>query len=209
MSSDAKFWDDIAEKYAAQPVKDVAAFERKKAITRELLRPNSAVLELGCGTGSLALAMAPFARHIHALDVSSEMIRLADAKKKDAGASNVTFCQGTLERGAQVQRESFDHVWAFSLLHLVRDRRQLLEHVFALLKPGGWFISSNVCLGDSLVPYGALISVMRWFGKAPLVFIYKRATILREFRECGFSQIEDRDVGASTTIAFLLAKKPT
>jgi hypothetical protein len=63
--ADARFWNDLAEKYAAQPVADVPAFERKKAITREHLRPDSAVLEIGCGTGSLALSMAPYAGHIH------------------------------------------------------------------------------------------------------------------------------------------------
>jgi arsenite methyltransferase len=60
MTMDAKFWDGIAEKYAAKPVENLAAFERKKAITREHLHPGCTVLELGCGTGSLALSMAPF-----------------------------------------------------------------------------------------------------------------------------------------------------
>jgi arsenite methyltransferase len=65
---DARFWNGIAEKYAAQPVANVPAFERKKAITREHLRPDSSVLELGCGTGTLALETArrphPGARHL-------------------------------------------------------------------------------------------------------------------------------------------------
>jgi ubiquinone/menaquinone biosynthesis C-methylase UbiE len=82
MPSDAKFWNDLAPKYAAQPVANPPAFERKKAITREHLRPDSTVLELGCGTGSLALEMAGFASHIHALDISAEMLRIARAKQQ-------------------------------------------------------------------------------------------------------------------------------
>ena len=102
MSTDAKFWDAIAEKYAAKPVDDLSAFQRKQAITREHLHPGCTVLEIGCGTGSLALELSPFAGQIHALDVSAEMLRIADQKKQARGVTNVTFRQGTL----QVQRET-------------------------------------------------------------------------------------------------------
>jgi ubiquinone/menaquinone biosynthesis C-methylase UbiE len=85
MTTDAKFWDRIAEKYAAQPVKDVAAFERKQKVTRDHLRPDSTIVEIGCGTGSLALAMSPFAGHIHAMDASAEMVRIANRKKNRSG----------------------------------------------------------------------------------------------------------------------------
>jgi hypothetical protein len=69
-------------------------------------------------------------------------------------------------------------------------------------------ISSNVCLGESWVPYGPLITLMRWFGKAPFVHIYDRQTILRELREAGFVSIEEKDVGADRTVAFIVANRP-
>lgn len=203
-----QFWDDLAEKYAAQPVANVPAFERKKAITREHLRPDSTVLEIGCGTGSLALSMARHAGHIHALDISAEMLRIANQKRKADGVTNVTFRQGTLDSGSPYPPESFHSVWAYSILHLVPDRRRVLETLFDLLEPGGSFISSNVCLGDSWAPYGAMITVMRWFGKAPVVHIYDRATVLREMSEVGFVEVVERDVGAEKTVAFIVAKKP-
>lgn len=209
MQADAKFWDELAEKYAAQPVKDVTAFERKQAVTRELLNPASLVLEIGCGTGSLALAMSPYASHIHAMDFSAEMLRIANQKKEAQGVTNVTFCRGTLDGGSNpYHAEQFDSVWAYSILHLVPDRRRVLATIFELLKPGGSFVSSNVCLGDTWVPYGAIIRVMRWLGKAPSVSIYNRDTILRELRDAGFAEIEERDVGAERTVAFVVAKKP-
>jgi hypothetical protein len=74
--------------------------------------------------------------------------------------------------------------------------------------PGGSLITSNVCLGDTWVPYGALITVMRWFGKAPVVHIYDRATIVREVGEAGFVDVEEKDVGAQGTVAFIVARKP-
>ena len=207
--ADAKFWNELAEKYAAKPVANVPAFERKKSITREHLRADSTVLEIGCGTGSLALDMARHARHIHGLDISAEMLRIADQKRQAEGVSNVTFSPGTLDEGRPLYPpESFDSVWAYSLLHLVPDRRRVLATLFDLLKPGGSFISSNVCLGDSWAPYGAIISVMRWFGKAPVVHIYDRETILRELGEAGFVEVVEQDVGADKQVAFIVARKP-
>jgi arsenite methyltransferase len=204
----AKFWDGIAEKYAAQPVKDVTAFERKQSLTRERLRPDSTVFEIGCGTGSLALAMSRFAGHIHAMDFSAEMVRIANQKKQAQGVTNVTFHQGTLDGELPFAPGRLDCVWAFSILHLVDDRRRMLRTIFDLLEPGGSFISSNACLAEGWVPYGAIITLMRWFGKAPMVYIYDRETILRDIREAGFVDVEERDVGADRIVAFIVAKKP-
>jgi arsenite methyltransferase len=207
MTTDPKFWNDIAERYAKKPVSNLSAFERKKAITREHLRPESTVFEIGCGTGSLALEMARFAGHIHGMDISHEMLRIASQKQAAHGVQNVTFLQGTLDE-CPYPREHFDSVWAYSILHLVPDRRRILARLFDLLKPGGSFISSNLCLGDSWVPYGAMITVMRWLGKAPFVYTYSRETMFREMREAGFVDVEEREVGAEKMVAFVVAKKP-
>jgi ubiquinone/menaquinone biosynthesis C-methylase UbiE len=208
MTADAKFWDDLAAKYAAKPVGNLSAFERKKTITREHLRPGSSVLELGCGTGSLALELSPFAGEIHAWDVSAEMVRIANEKKQAQGVTNVTFRQGTLDGAVPHEHEYFDSAWAYSILHLVPDREHTLRSLFNLLRPGGTFISSNVCLRGGFIPYGIIIGALRWFGKAPTVSLYDRETILREMREAGFVEVEERDVGAERTIAFIVAKKP-
>lgn len=208
MTTAAPFWDKIAEKYAAKPVKNAAAFERKQAITREHLRPESKVVEIGCGTGSLALDLSPFAGHIHAVDISAEMLRIANEKKQARGVANVTFHQGTLDGPDTFQPGSFDLALAYSILHLVPDRLHVLRSLWGLLKPGGSFISSNVCLGDTWLPYGPLISVARWLGKAPVVHSYDRETIVREMRAVGFAHIQPRDVGTEKTIAFIIARKP-
>lgn len=208
-TADAKFWDDIAEKYSKKPVANAQAFERKKVITREHLRPDSTVLEIGCGTGSLALEMSRFAGHIHGMDISAEMIRIAEQRKKDQGVTNVTFHHGTLDGPLPCQSERCDSVWAYSILHLTRDRIRTLQTLFDTLKPRGSLISSNVCLGESWLPYGPVTTVMHWFGKAPLLYSYDRLTIHREMREVGFVDIEEKEVGADKMVAFIVAKKPS
>jgi arsenite methyltransferase len=209
MTTETTFWDTFAAKYAAMPVKDKAAFERKKAVLREHLQPGASVFELGCGTGSLALDMAPLARHISALDSSAEMIRIATGKRDAQGVHNVELRQGTIESATNAQLAHYDCAWAFSVLHLVPDRKRALAGLFALLKPGGTLVSSNVCLGDSWLPYRPFVALAGWLGKAPArVHIYDRATLLRELREVGFVDVQERDVGADKTVAFVVANKP-
>ena len=53
------FWDRLAKRYARMPVADQAAYETKLEKTRAFLRPDSRVLEFGCGTGSTAILHAP------------------------------------------------------------------------------------------------------------------------------------------------------
>ena len=105
------------------------------------------------------------------------------------------------------EAESLDGVCAYSILHLVEDRPAALEQIFRLLKPGGFFVSSTVCLGESWVPYGPLIGAMRLIGKAPMVQIFDKHTLEDEIRESGFVDISQPDVGAKGEIAFIVARK--
>lgn len=97
---------------------------------------------------------------------------------------------------------------AYSLLHLVEDRTNALAHIHRLLKPGGFFISSTVCLGDSWIPYRPILAVMRWIGKAPMVKTISRPTLLGDITKAGFADVAETDVGADSTIAFVVATKP-
>ncbi len=210
MTSNAAFWDGIAEKYAKRPVANPEAFEAKIAVTKSHMKPTGVVLDIGCGTGSLALRLADSAAHVHGLDISSEMVRIANDKAQAQGVDNVTFHTGSFDDSFDAfEAESLDGICAYSILHLVEDRAAALDQIFGLLKPGGFFISSTVCLGESWLPYGALIWVMRLFGKAPTVVeSFDKQTLEDEIRQAGFVDISQPDVGAKADIAFIVAKKP-
>ena len=206
MTVDPQFWDGLAERYAARPVSDPEAFERKIAITRGHLSPGAVMLNVGCGTGSLSMRLADTGAALHGIDISGEMLRIARDKARDT--PNVTFHQGTLA-DAPFGPESLDVLAAYSLLHLLGDRETFLQEALALLKPGGVFISSTVCLGGSWKPYGAMITVMRWLGKAPFVDILTHQEVSEAIAAAGFVDIEAPDVGAKDpVICFLVARKP-
>src|SRR5688572_20709424 len=168
-SLDARFWDKLAAKYSRQPVADPNAFERKIAITRSLLQPTDRLLDLGCGTGSLVLRLAPFAAQVHGLDYSRAMVSIAREKALTLGVPNATFEVGAAGGPTSHKPASLDGITAYSLLHLVSDRSAVLRDIHRLLKPGGFFVSSTVCLAHSRVPYCPILAVMRALGLAPMV----------------------------------------
>lgn len=210
MYADAPFWDALAEGYAAKPVDDPAAFDRKIAATRSLLTPDSTVLDVGCGTGSLALILAPDAQHVHGLDVSGEMVRIARSKAANTQTSNVTFHQGTLDT-VDFAAGSLDGVCAYSILHLVEDRSATLAQLFDMLAPGGFFVSSTVALNDAAwwIPYRPMLAIMQWLGKAPSLGFVSQSELVREFEAAGFVDIRPTDVGAKPEISFIVARKPS
>lgn len=203
----SQFWDDLAERYAKKPVEDVPAYQRKLAATKARLTPTDVILDIGCGTGSLALELSPLVSQVHSLDISSEMLKIARQKAADQGASNITFHKTTLEAHAGFEPESFDGICAYNILHLLDDRPATLRRIFELLKPGGFFVSSTVCLGESHVPYRPLLTVMRWLGKAPRVYVVRTDTIQAEMREAGFTKVAGLDVGVKKTTAFIITDK--
>jgi ubiquinone/menaquinone biosynthesis C-methylase UbiE len=93
------------------------------------------VLEFGCGTGSTAISHAPYVKHIQAIDFSSEMIAIAQAKADSAQVQNVTFAPATID-DLKVPDESFDAVLGLNVLHLLNDREAVITKVYRMLKPG-------------------------------------------------------------------------
>lgn len=204
-TGDNAFWDGIAETYAAKPVEDMPAFERKIAVVRELLGPDDRVIDVGCGTGSLALRLADAAREVHGLDLSAEMVRIAREKTAAQGVENVHLRQGAL---GSVEEDPFDVVLAFSLLQLVRDQQAAVRDLFELVRPGGHLVSSTVCLGDGWIPYGPVLTLMRWLGRAPHVALLRREELLGWLEAAGFEEVRVVDVGAKADIAFVVARRP-
>ncbi|MEL6424392.1 MAG: class I SAM-dependent methyltransferase, partial [Pseudomonadota bacterium] len=144
MTKQERFWDWIANRYARSPVKDEAAYQRKLAITQSHFTPESDVLEFGAGTGTTAIHHAPKVRHIHAIDISSKMIEIAEEKTRAAGVENITYEQANMD-SMILPDASYDVVLGMSILHLVSDRDDAISKVHMTLRVGGVFISSTVC----------------------------------------------------------------
>ena len=154
------------------------------------------------------MALAPHVKHLLATDLSSKMIDIARAKAAAEGIRNVTFEAGTLET-LEADTVSFDAILGHSILHLVGDRAATLHRVFALLKPGGVFISSTPCLADSLGWLKWVLPVMRWVGKAPPndVAFFRRSEFEDELAAAGFGLDYVWQPGKGKAV-FIVARRP-
>ena len=157
------FWDLMAKSYSKSPIADEAAYQHKLEKTREYLHSDTELFEFGCGTGSTAILHAPLVRHILATDGSVKMIQIAEEKADVAGIENITFDAIAID-AVQAPDETYDVVLGMSILHLLKYKEVAIAKVHNLLKPGGVFISSTACLGNTSLLITLLTKVMWMIG---------------------------------------------
>lgn len=205
---DARFWDRFARRYAASKIKDEAGYERTLARTVELIRDMPSVLEVGCGTGTTALRLAPSVGQLLATDISGGMIAIAKEKAAAQGCTNVSFAVASPET-VEAGEGAFDAVLAFNLLHLLRDRAAALAHLRRLLKPGGLLITKTTCLTELNPLIRMVIPVMQWVGLAPYLSSFTAETLAKEMAAAGFDVVEQARHGTTARDfrVFLVARR--
>lgn len=205
MAHSPVFWDKVAQRYSKNPVADEASYQKKLRVTREYLRPDMQVLEIGCGTGSTAIVHAPFVSHIRATDISPKMIEIATEKAAAEEVDNVTF-EVTDTDDLNVADQSLDAVLALSILHLVRDRDEVIAKVHKMLKQDGVFVTSTVCIGDTMKFFKLIGPIGRFLGIMPLVTVFTAQELVESLVEAGFSIDYQWRPGKGKAV-FIVAKK--
>lgn len=207
MSDPQNFWDKTAARYAKSPVSDEKTYQRKLSETREFLSAGMQVLEFGCGTGTTAVHHAPHVAHIDAVDISQNMLDIGQQKADEAGVSNITFRRGTL---AEIQAEtaSLDAVLGLNVLHLIADRRAVIAEAARILKPGGVFVSSTVCLAGSKLRFIRYVAPLaRLLGLMPDLFIFSEADLADEIIASGFTIERQWHHGKDGIAVFIIARR--
>lgn len=206
----ARFWDRIAPKYAAGPIADMAGYEATLRRVQALLSTEQDVLEIGCGTGSTALRLAPFTRRMLATDVSAGMIAIARERLAAQPLPQLGFAVADADAPVLGQGE-YDVVLAFSVLHLVGDLDHALQLLVQALRPGGLLVSKTPCMTEMnpLIPRLAL-PLMQAIGKAPPVLCFDaqqlQSAIVRQGLE--IVSVERHGTRGKDIRAFIVARKP-
>ncbi|WP_228025049.1 class I SAM-dependent methyltransferase [cf. Phormidesmis sp. LEGE 11477] len=206
MNASAKFWDKVAEKYAKQPIADEAAYQQKLAVTRNYFRPDMEVLEIGCGTGSTAILHAPYVKHIRAIDFSANMIAIAQGKAEAEHIDNVTFEQATIE-DLNSPDQSLDAVLGLSILHLLKNKEAAIAQVYQMLKPGGLFVTSTVCVGDTMSWLKLIAPIGQFLGFLPFVQVLTTQALADSLIQTGF-ELDYQWQPSKGKAVFIVAKKP-
>jgi SAM-dependent methyltransferase len=129
------------------------------------LRPGETVLDLGSGGGIDVLLSAKrvgptgFA---YGLDMTDEMLALAERNRQAQGIPNVRFLKGEIER-IPLPDASVDVVISNCVINLSADKAQVLREAFRVLKPGGHFAVSDVVVQGEL-PAQVRQSMELWAG---------------------------------------------
>lgn len=205
MNSEARFWDKRAEKYSQRPVGDQNTYEKKLKITRTYFRPDSEVLEMGCGTGSTALAHAPYVKHILATDISPGMINIAKGKAEAGQVENITFETRAVD-DHDIPESRYDVIMAHNLLHLLKDPEAAIIAACQGLKPGGAFVTSTACIGDMSWYFRIIAPVGHFLKLIPLVKVFTQAKLKQSHIEAGF-EIEQEWLPKKNAAVFIVAMK--
>jgi demethylmenaquinone methyltransferase/2-methoxy-6-polyprenyl-1,4-benzoquinol methylase/phosphoethanolamine N-methyltransferase len=167
------------------------SFGRVRAIQEKLIElaapaPGEHVLDVGCGTGTLAIAIKPRVGvgEVRGIDASPEMIEVAKEKAVKAGSD--LDLQVALIEAIPFPDASFDLVTSSLMLHHLPDdlKRKGLAEIKRVLRPGGRFLAMDFA-AHSHSPLGHLLSVL---GHSRGENMVDKLTPM--LKDAGFSKVE-------------------
>ena len=153
------------------------------------LNPGEVVLDLGSGGGIDVLLSAkrvgPTGK-AYGLDMTDEMLALANENKRKAGAENVEFLKGEIEH-IPLPDNSVDVIISNCVINLSADKDRVLREAFRVLKPGGRFAVSDVVTRGA-IPEEIRQRVLLWVGC--IAGALEENEYRSKLRAAGFEQVE-------------------
>lgn len=144
--------------------------------------------DLGCGTGALSAALAPFVRRVVAIDDSSAM--LGAARKRLRGVANVELKRGRLE-SLPIEDATLDAAALTLVLHHLPDPAQALREVARVLRPGGRVLIVDMLPHDRENYRQQMGHV--WLG-------FSEAQMSQYLSEAGFDHVRTNRLSAERTV---------
>ena len=206
MRNSEKFWDKLSASYEKGVIKNISAYNKTLDATKKHLRTDDIALDLGCGTGSIALKLAHSVEKITGVDISSKMIKIAKEKAISQETVNVEFLKSNLF-DEKFTKGSYNVILAFNILHLLENTPKVMQRIAELLKPGGLFISGTVCLGEDNKLLRILLPTFNKLNLLPHVNNFNIAELESYMTNETFEIIETEIYFPTPPVRFIVSKK--
>ena len=130
----------------------LASFGCGNPVALAKLEPGQTVLDLGSGGGIDVLLSAKRVApdgFVYGLDMTDEMLELAERNRTAAGVENVRFLKGEIE-SIPLPESTVDVVISNCVINLSADKDAVLAEAYRVLRPGGWFAVSDIVVQGEL-----------------------------------------------------------
>lgn len=206
MPSQKKFWDSQTDRYEKSISDHDDAYADRLQSALALLNQSDTVLDLGCASGEIALDIAPHVGHIHGIDTSPKMIRLATRKATSRRSQNTSFASTDLFEQS-LTPQSYYTILAFNVLHLIDNPATAIARLHDLLTPNGLLISQTPCIGDWQRAKKMLIRLAFGVGFAPRIHRFTQNNLQTLIASNGFTLTENRITEPKTQTRWIAAQK--
>ena len=206
--SPEKFWNLIASKYAASPISDKSAYDRKIRKIKSYLTTDLVALDIGCATGTQCGDIADSLKQVTGIDISGKLLAIAEKRMAERKLDNVKFMQTTV-LDEYFQADSFDVVMAFYVLHFYEDIDGVFKRIHDLLKPRGLFISETACLGEKSIILQKTLRFAGQLGFLPLINLLTTQQLEQSLETAGFTLLDKTKFSNSSDAEFTLIAQKT
>jgi len=207
MNKSEKFWDKQAKGFTDQEQHTQLSENKDFITTLKYLNTDDMVLDYGCATGIISNAIADKVKEIHAIDISPKMIEIAKSKASERNIENIHYAPATIY-DERYQKESFNVILAFRILHMLEDIEAVIRRINELLKPGGTFISVSACMGDKKSFLGILVFLASKLRIVPLhINLFKLTELQGIISNGGFEIVEHEKMDDKVLHYCIVARK--
>ena len=162
-----------------------SAYHHVLALSEKYINHDSKILDVGCGTGDLAFLVSKKATEgkVVGLDISQQMIELAQKKKLERNISNVQFINSRAN-SIPYENEYFDLVFCLNALHHIPDHPSFFQETNRVLKKDGRFVILDL-IKDNIIRKAWLWVSKFIFGEKDIEY-HSRKDFLKFLRNAGF-----------------------
>lgn len=207
MKESSKFWDRYAESYDLSVEKRYqTTYQEMIRLSKNYLKKDDILLDVGCGTGISDLEFASFVKRIDAFDISEKMVDIATSKAANDNIKNISFRVGKLTDDEH-KSAVYDVIVAFNVILFCNKNEKTVERIYELLKPGGIFLSATDCYAEKNFLMNTALKILTFLRIFPYTTSFSCKSLEEEIKKPGFSIIEKKILFKKPVNYYISAKK--